>query len=309
MINFETKPKDLANLGIKKTDASKMTNVQSKKEAVKIRPEIPADTFTMKNANKTVKNSGFGAKAAASIAAFSVILGILLPSQAKNTEKEQTVIVEEKQSDVTEPATPIVKEEVQPAATEQTQPVVNEEQPAPTQTVVNEEQSIEQKQDGVSEGHGIKKEQSAGIEQEQPITPVQETVAVERTIPNGTFGGNFAGTEQYFENLCNEVGVEPRFAAAIVGAETAWGTAGVAGNNNPFSYRAPGDCGSDGYGFGIFSTPEAGLEAGIRNLARYRDDYGIGAIDIDHCEEIGQIYCGEDYSNWLDLVKGCYYSM
>ena len=135
--------------------------------------------------------------------------------------------------------------------------------------------------------------------------PLKSNTTKVPVIKEGTMAGVLEGKEKAIEDLCEKYGVEPKFIAALIGAETGWGTTGVSVQNNPMSYRASGDLGKDENGFGIFSTPEAGLEAGISNIADYRNRYGIEAIDIDHADEIGEIYADGD-KNWATFVRECY---
>ncbi len=128
--------------------------------------------------------------------------------------------------------------------------------------------------------------------------------ASSENLSKGTFKGVLAGKEAVVEKLCKKYGVDSKFIAAVIGAETGWGSAGVADLNNPMSYRAAGDLGKNARGFGKFSTIEAGLEAGIRNLAGYTKNYGVGKIDINHVDQIGKIYC--EGGEWASLVRSCY---
>ncbi len=175
-------------------------------------------------------------------------------------------------------------------------PIVQSEEINPAESQENE--AIEQNNET---DNSITEEVTEEVEPQQ-----EEYTSYPQILPEGTFSGILEGKEAVVEELCNQYNVEPRFIAALIGAETGWGSTGVSDINNPMSYRASGDLGKDSRGFGIFSTPELGLEAGIRNISEYTERYGIGAIDIDHIEEIGIIYCGEDYENWVSLIRGCY---
>jgi hypothetical protein len=69
-------------------------------------------------------------------------------------------------------------------------------------------------------------------------------------------------------------------------------------------YRAAGDEGVSGRGFGYFSTAEKGLEAAISNLAGYTQYDGVNAIDYDNIDAIGAIYCEGD--TWSGKIKELY---
>ena len=73
------------------------------------------------------------------------------------------------------------------------------------------------------------------------------------------------------------------------------------------NYRAAGDKGTIGSGFGVFSTMKAGLEKGIANLASYAErfrDRGVTSVDIEHVDQIGPIYC--EGNLWAGKVKKLY---
>lgn len=131
------------------------------------------------------------------------------------------------------------------------------------------------------------------------------------TIKPGTLKGKLAGKESLIESLCQKYGIKDvKFVGAIIGVEHSFGAAssGVGVScNNYLSYRAAGDTGSkNGNGFGIFSSVDAGLEAGIRNLAAYTKRYNIPEISIEYVDQIGARYCDAD---WCRTMKNIYSSM
>lgn len=127
------------------------------------------------------------------------------------------------------------------------------------------------------------------------------------TIPPGTLKGKLAGKEEIIERLCQKYGIKDvKFVGAILGVEHSFGAArsGVGVScNNYMSYRAAGDTGmKNGNGFGIFSSVDAGLEAGIRNLAAYTSRYNIPEISIEYVDQIGAHYCDAAWSNEMKRI-------
>lgn len=142
---------------------------------------------------------------------------------------------------------------------------------------------------------------SSGTTSNNYITP--------SVLKPGTLKGRLAGKEGYIEQLCKKYGIsDPKLIAAITEVETGFGTAGVGVScNNPMSYRAAGDTGrKNKNGFGYFTTIDAGLEAGIRNLAKYKDWFKISSIDINHVDAIGAHYCD---AAWASAVRKSYSKM
>ncbi|MCR5266569.1 MAG: hypothetical protein K6E29_08275 [Cyanobacteria bacterium RUI128] len=131
------------------------------------------------------------------------------------------------------------------------------------------------------------------------------------TIQPGTLKGKLAGKEDLVEQLCQKYGIKDvKFVGAILGVEHSFGRAqsGVGVScNNYLSYRAAGDTGmKNGNGFGIFSSVDAGLEAGIRNLAAYTSRYNIPEISIDYVDQIGAHYCDAE---WSESMRRMYSQM
>lgn len=88
-------------------------------------------------------------------------------------------------------------------------------------------------------------------------------------IKTGLLKGNLKGKEAVITQLCEKYNVDVALALSIIGQESGFGTSNLAQHNNFMGYRAAGDAGKSSKGYGYFSTPEKGLEAGIRNLSKY----------------------------------------
>ena len=87
-------------------------------------------------------------------------------------------------------------------------------------------------------------------------------------IKAGLLKGNLKGKEALITQLCEKYNVDVALALSIIGQESGFGTSNLAQHNNFMGYRAAGDAGKNANNFGYFSTPEKGLEAGIRNLSK-----------------------------------------
>ena len=132
-------------------------------------------------------------------------------------------------------------------------------------------------------------------------TKIAEKKALEETkkysnaqggdLKPGLFKGALAGKEDLVNQICHKYGVDPALVASIIGLESGWGTSNLAQHNNFMGYRKAGDAGVNAKGFGYFSTPEKGLEAGIRNLARYTRFSDVASVDFNNLDQIGRHYC------------------
>lgn len=132
-------------------------------------------------------------------------------------------------------------------------------------------------------------------------TKIAEKKALEETkkysnaqggdLKPGLFKGALAGKEDLVNQICHKYGVDPALVASIIGLESGWGTSNLAQHNNFMGYRKAGDAGVNPKGFGYFSTPEKGLEAGIRNLARYTRFSDVASVDFNNLDQIGRHYC------------------
>lgn len=117
----------------------------------------------------------------------------------------------------------------------------------------------------------------------------------------GLFKGALAGKENIVNELCHKYGVDPALVASIIGLESGWGTSNLARHNNFMGYRKAGDAGVNAKGFGYFSTPEKGLEAAIKNLARYTRFSDVSSVDFQNLDNIGRHYC--EGNVWANRVR------
>lgn len=127
-------------------------------------------------------------------------------------------------------------------------------------------------------------------------------------IKTGLLKGNLKGKEAVITQLCEKYNVDVALALSIIGQESGFGTSNLAQHNNFMGYRAAGDAGKSSKGYGYFSTPEKGLEAGIRNLSKYpkkHADKGVKKADMNNIEAIANIYCN-DGSSYASLIKSVY---
>lgn len=121
----------------------------------------------------------------------------------------------------------------------------------------------------------------------------------------GLLKGNLVGKEAVITQLCEKYGVDLALVVSIIGQESGFGTSNLAQHNNFMGYRAAGDCGKSAKGFGYFSTPEKGLEAGIRNLSKYPERYAsVKKADMNNIDAIGKIYCEGD--TYASAIKNLY---
>lgn len=123
-------------------------------------------------------------------------------------------------------------------------------------------------------------------------------------IKPGLLKGNLKGKEGVITELCQKYNVDVALVVSIIGQESGFGTSNLAGHNNFMGYRAAGDLGKSSNGFGYFSTPEKGLEAGIRNLSKYPEKYAsVKKADMNNIDAIGKIYCeGDTYSSAIKKI-------
>lgn len=122
----------------------------------------------------------------------------------------------------------------------------------------------------------------------------------------GLFKGALAGKEALVTRLCRKYGVNPALVASIIGLESGWGTSNLAMHNNFGGLKKAGDLGSNGNGFGYFSSVEKGLEEMIKNLAKYPHRYGdVSAVDFNNLDAIGRHYCD---ASWASKVRNVYNS-
>lgn len=125
-------------------------------------------------------------------------------------------------------------------------------------------------------------------------------------IKTGLLKGNLKGKEAVITQLCEKYNVDVALALSIIGQESGFGTSNLAQHNNFMGYRAAGDAGKSSKGYGYFSTPEKGLEAGIRNLSKYpkkHADKGVKKADMNNIDAIAKIYCeGSSYSSEIKNI-------
>lgn len=125
-------------------------------------------------------------------------------------------------------------------------------------------------------------------------------------IKTGLLKGNLKGKEALITQLCEKYNVDVALALSIIGQESGFGTSNLAQHNNFMGYRAAGDAGKSSKGYGYFSTPEKGLEAGIRNLSKYpkkHADKGVKKADMNNIDAIAKIYCeGSSYSSEIKNI-------
>lgn len=123
-------------------------------------------------------------------------------------------------------------------------------------------------------------------------------------IKPGLLKGNLKGKEGVITELCQKYNVDVALVVSIIGQESGFGTSNLASHNNFMGYRAAGDLGKSSNGFGYFSTPEKGLEAGIRNLSKYPERYAsVKKADMNNIDAIGKIYCeGDTYSSAIKKI-------
>lgn len=124
-------------------------------------------------------------------------------------------------------------------------------------------------------------------------------------IKQGLLKGNLKGKESVITGLCQKYNVDIGLVLAIIGQESGFGTSNLASHNNFMGYRASGDLGKSGKGFGYFSTPEKGLEAAIKNISKYPEKYSsVKRVDMNNIDAIASVYCeGSSYSS---AVKNIY---
>lgn len=126
-------------------------------------------------------------------------------------------------------------------------------------------------------------------------------------IKAGLLKGNLKGKEAVITQLCEKYNVDVALALSIIGQESGFGTSNLARHNNFMGYRAAGDAGKNANNFGYFSTPEKGLEAGIRNLSKYPKKYadkGVKKADMNNVEAIAKIYC--ESPSYSSEIKNIY---
>ncbi len=126
-------------------------------------------------------------------------------------------------------------------------------------------------------------------------------------IKTGLLKGNLKGKEAVITQLCEKYNVDVALALSIIGQESGFGTSNLAQHNNFMGYRAAGDAGKSSKGYGYFSTPEKGLEAGIRNLSKYpkkHADKGVKKADMNNIDAIAKIYC--EGSSYASEIKNIY---
>ena len=125
-------------------------------------------------------------------------------------------------------------------------------------------------------------------------------------IKAGLLKGNLKGKEAVITQLCEKYNVDVALALSIIGQESGFGTSNLAQHNNFMGYRAAGDAGKSSKGYGYFSTPEKGLEAGIRNLSKYPKKHaskGVKKADMNNIDAIAKIYCeGSSYSSAIKNI-------
>lgn len=143
-------------------------------------------------------------------------------------------------------------------------------------------------------------------------TPSEKTTYQTNTsskIKPGLLKGNLRGKEAVITQLCEKYNVDVALVLTIIGQESGFGTSNLARHNNFMGYRAGGDLGKDRNGHGYFSTPEKGLEAAIKNLARYPQKYknrGVKKADMNNIDAISKIYC--ETSTYATAIKSLYNS-
>ncbi len=145
------------------------------------------------------------------------------------------------------------------------------------------------------------KEIDTKIAEKKAIETTKEYAAAQGgDLKPGLFKGTLAGKEDVVNQLCHKYGVDPALVASIIGLESGWGTSNLARHNNFMGYRKAGDAGVNAKGFGYFSTPEKGLEAGIKNLARYTRFSDVASVDFNNLDQIGRHYCeGGVWAGWV----------
>lgn len=123
-------------------------------------------------------------------------------------------------------------------------------------------------------------------------------------IKKGLLKGNLVGKENVIVQLCKKYNVDVALVLSIIGQESGFGTSNLASHNNFMGYRKAGDLGKNAKGFGYFSTPEKGLEAGIKNLSKYPERYAsVKKADMNNIDAIGRIYCeGTSYATAVKKV-------
>lgn len=124
-------------------------------------------------------------------------------------------------------------------------------------------------------------------------------------IKPGLLKGNLVGKEAVITQLCEKYNVDVALVVTIIGQESGFGTSNLAQHNNFMGYRKEGDLGKSAKGFGYFSTPEKGLEAGISNLSRYPEKYAsVKKADMNNIDAIGKIYC--EGGTYASAIKNLY---
>lgn len=132
-----------------------------------------------------------------------------------------------------------------------------------------------------------------------------EKYATPSKIKPGLLKGNLKGKEGVITALCEKYGVDIALVVSIIGQESGFGTSNLAKHNNFMGYRAAGDLGKSSKGFGYFSTPEKGLEAAIKNIAKYPQRYAaVKKADMNNIDSIGKIYC--EGSSYASSIKNIY---
>ena len=132
-----------------------------------------------------------------------------------------------------------------------------------------------------------------------------EKYATASKIKPGLLKGNLKGKEGVITALCEKYGVDIALVVSIIGQESGFGTSNLAKHNNFMGYRAAGDLGKSSKGFGYFSTPEKGLEAAIKNIAKYPQRYAaVKKADMNNIDSIGKIYC--EGSSYASSIKNIY---
>lgn len=151
------------------------------------------------------------------------------------------------------------------------------------------------------------KEIDTKIAEKKAIETTKEYAAAQGgDLKPGLFKGTLAGKEDVVNQLCHKYGVDPALVASIIGLESGWGTSNLARHNNFMGYRKAGDAGVNAKGFGYFSTPEKGLEAAIKNLARYTRFSDVSSVDFNNLDQIGRHYC--EGGVWAGRVRAMHNS-
>ena len=122
-------------------------------------------------------------------------------------------------------------------------------------------------------------------------------------LPEHLLKGDLEGKEELVCEIAEKYGLDPILVVSIIILESGWGEAQAAPNNF-MGYTGSGDIASSNR-FGAFSSIEAGLEAGIRNLSEYANRYAeVYAVDYDNLDAIGAHYCPG--GTWPNKIRAVY---